>query len=56
VVAKIEWHAGELFPRVSFIVTNSAKHSKNVVRFYNGRGTLSNGSRHEKNAEKITTR
>ena len=23
VVAKIEWHAGELFPRIGFIVTNS---------------------------------
>jgi len=22
VIAKIEWHAGELFPRVGFIVTN----------------------------------
>ena len=22
VVAKIEWHAGELFPRVNFVVTN----------------------------------
>ena len=32
VVAKIEWHAGELFPRVGFIVTNLNKHSKNVVK------------------------
>jgi hypothetical protein len=39
VVAKMEWHAGELFPRVGFIVTNLNKHSKNVVKFYNGRGT-----------------
>jgi len=22
VIAKIEWHSGELFPRVGFIVTN----------------------------------
>jgi hypothetical protein len=22
VVAKVEWHAGELFPRVGFVVTN----------------------------------
>jgi len=36
VVAKIEWHAGELFPRVGFIVTNLTKQSKNVVKFYNG--------------------
>jgi hypothetical protein len=39
VVAKIEWHAGELFPRVGFIVTNLNKRAKNVVKFYNGRGT-----------------
>jgi hypothetical protein len=35
VVAKIEWHAGELFPRVGVIVTNLNKHSKNVVKFCN---------------------
>ena len=39
VVTKIEWHAGELFTRVGFIVTNLKKQSKNVVKFYNGRGT-----------------
>ena len=38
-MAKVEWHAGELFPRVGFIVTNLNKHSKNVVKFHNGRGT-----------------
>ena len=39
VVAKVEWHQGEFFPRVGFIVTNLNKHSKNVVKFCNGRGT-----------------
>jgi len=39
VVAKIEWHAGELFPRVGFIVTNLQWKSSNVVKFYNKRGT-----------------
>ena len=39
VVAKIEWHAGELFPRVGFIVTNLRRKSSNVVKFYNKRGT-----------------
>jgi hypothetical protein len=39
VVAKVEWHAGELFPRVGFIVTNLKWRSKKVVRFYNARGT-----------------
>ena len=40
VVGKVEWHAGELFPRVGFIVTNLRWKSKNVVSFYNKRGTL----------------
>jgi hypothetical protein len=39
VVAKVEWHAGELFPRIGFLVTNLNWHSKRVVRFYNQRGT-----------------
>lgn len=39
VVAKIEWHRGELFPRVGFIVTNLSAKAKGVVHFYNGRGT-----------------
>jgi len=39
VVAKVEWHAGELFPRIGFIVTNLNWHAKRVVRFYNQRGT-----------------
>jgi len=39
VVAKIEWHADELFPRVGFIVTNRTDPAKGIVRFYNGRGT-----------------
>jgi len=39
VVAKIEWHMGELFPRVNYIVTNLRWKSSNVVKFYNKRGT-----------------
>jgi len=39
VVAKIERHKGELFPRVNFIVTNLRWKSSNVVKFYNKRGT-----------------
>jgi len=39
VVAKIEWHQGELFPRVGFIVTNMSAKPEGVVHFYNGRGT-----------------
>ena len=39
VVAKVEHHVGELFPRVGFIVTNLPIHNRAVVRFYNKRGT-----------------
>ena len=39
VVTKVEWHRGELFPRVGFIVTNLSAKAKGVVHFYNGRGT-----------------
>jgi Transposase DDE domain group 1 len=39
VVAKVEWHHGELFPRVGFIVTNLSYPVKGIVSFYNGRGT-----------------
>ena len=39
VVAKVEHHVGELFPRVGFTVTNLQVPSRAVVRFYNKRGT-----------------
>ena len=39
VVGKVEWHPGELYPRVGFIVTNLSRPSERVTKFYNGRGT-----------------
>ncbi len=54
VVAKVEWHRGELFPRVGFIVTNLSLRSKNVVKFYNGRGTAEQWIKEGKNAVKWT--
>ena len=39
VVAKVEWHPGELCPRVGFIVTNLSRPAERVVAFYNHRGT-----------------
>ncbi len=49
VVAKVEWHCGELFPRVGFIVTNLRATPEEIVHFYNGRGTaeqwINGGSR-----------
>jgi hypothetical protein len=38
-VAKVEWHLGELYPRVGFIVTNLSRPLENVVAFYNPRDT-----------------
>ena len=38
VIAKIEWHPGELFTRVGFIVTNLPMDPDWVVHFYNQRG------------------
>ena len=54
VVAKVEWHRGELFPRVGFIVTNLSWRSKNVVKFYNGRGTAEQWIKEGKHAVKWT--
>ena len=39
VIAKVEWHPGELYPRVGFIVTNMSRPAERVVAFYNKRGT-----------------
>jgi len=39
VIAKIEWHLGELFPKVGFMITNMPMDPDWVVRFYNQRGT-----------------
>lgn len=54
VVAKIEHHKGELFPRVGFIVTNLRRKPWQVVKFYNGRGTAEQWIKEGKNAVKWT--
>jgi hypothetical protein len=51
---KVEWHSGELIPRVGFIVTNLVRPPKRVVRFYNRRGTAEQWIREGKNAVKWT--
>jgi hypothetical protein len=53
-VAKVEHHPGELFPRVGFIVTNLKAHSRDVVRFYNKRGTAEQWIKEGKQAVKMT--
>jgi len=54
VVAKVEWHAGELFPRVGFIVTNLRRDDEAIVHCYNGRGTAEQWIKEGKNALKWT--
>jgi hypothetical protein len=54
VVAKVEFHAGELFPRVGFIVTDLETPSGAVVRFYNKRGTAEQWIKEGKQAVKMT--
>jgi hypothetical protein len=54
VVAKVEFHLGELFPRVGFIVTNLETDSRAVVRFYNKRGTAEQWIKAGKQAVKMT--
>ena len=39
IVAKIEFHPGELFPKIGFIVTNRSLPNERVLAFYNDRGT-----------------
>ena len=50
VVAKVEWHPGELYPRVGFIVTNMTRPAERVVMFYNQRGTAEQWIKEGKNA------
>ena len=54
VVGKVEFHFGELFPRVGFIVTNLTAESRAVVRFYNKRGTAEQWIKEGKQAVKLT--
>jgi len=54
VVAKVEWHPGELYPRVGFIVTNLSRPAERVVAFYNHRGTCEQWIKEGKNAMKWT--
>ena len=54
VVAKVEWHPGELYPRVGFIVTNLVRPAERVVAFYNQRGTAEQWIKEGKGAIKWT--
>ena len=54
VIAKVEWHPGELYPRVGFIVTNLSRPADRVVAFYNKRGTCEQWIKEGKGAIKWT--
>ncbi len=53
-VAKVEFHFGELFPRVGYIVTTLAADNRAVVRSYNKRGTAEQWIKEGKQAVKMT--
>ena len=53
-VAKVEWHPGELYPRVGFIVTNLSRPAERVMGFYNQRGMAEQHIKEGKNAIKWT--
>jgi len=54
VVAKVQWHQGELFPHLGFIVTNLGGGAKPVVDFYNRRGTVEQWIKEGKHAVRWT--
>ncbi len=54
VVAKVEFHFGQLFSRVGFIVTNLEPDSRAVVGFFNKRGTAEEWIKKGKQAVKMT--
>src|ERR687885_680741 len=54
VVAKVEWHPSELYPRIGFLVTNLRRPPERVVAFYNQRGTAEQWIREGKTAAKWT--
>ena len=54
VVAKVEWHPGELVPRVGFIVTSLSRPAERVVAFYNQRGKAEQYIKEGKHAIKWT--
>ena len=54
VIAKVEWHSGELVPRVGFIVTNMSRPAERVVAFYNKRGTCEQWIKEGKGVTKWT--
>ena len=53
-MSKVEWHLGELYLRVGFIVTNSSRPAGRSVAFYIKRGMAEQWIKEGKNAIKWT--
>ena len=53
-MGKVEWHPGELYPRVGFVVTNLARPAERVTAFYNQRSTAEQWIKEGKGAIKWT--
>ena len=53
-MAKVEWHPGELFPRVGFVVTTLTVSAERVFEFYQLRGTAEQWIKEGKYALKWT--
>jgi hypothetical protein len=51
---KVEWHLGDLFARVGFLVTNLSRPAERAVAFYNQRGTAERWIKEGKNVVKWT--
>ncbi|MCH9051630.1 MAG: IS1380 family transposase [Proteobacteria bacterium] len=54
VVAKVEWHPNDLYPRVGFVVTNLSRSAERATWFYNQRGKAEQYIKEGKNAIKWT--
>jgi Transposase DDE domain group 1 len=54
VIAKVEWHPSELYPRIGFIATNLSRPAERVAAFYNKRGTAEQWIKEGKGAIKWT--
>jgi hypothetical protein len=53
-VTKVEWHPGEFYRRVGFVVSNLARPGARVVAFYTQRGTAEQWIKEGKGAIKWT--
>jgi len=54
VVTKVEWHPGELYPSVGFIVTNLSRPAERAIALHSQRGTAEQWMKDGKNAIKWT--